>query len=62
MLGTDRRTPPGGILASGKDAPTALLDSAAFHTVRRRAGLLPARAAARPEPAPRDTRGPLPEA
>ncbi|MFJ1599379.1 DUF5691 domain-containing protein [Streptomyces sp. NPDC088261] len=61
LLGTDRRTPPAGVLAPGKDASTALLDAAAFHTVRRRAGLLPARAAARPEPAPRDTRRPLPE-
>ncbi|MFF2521965.1 DUF5691 domain-containing protein [Streptomyces liangshanensis] len=61
LLGTDRRTPPAGILAPGRDAPVALLDAAALHTVRRRAGLLPARAAERPEPAPRDTRPPLPE-
>ncbi|MFD3912105.1 DUF5691 domain-containing protein [Streptomyces sp. NPDC058603] len=62
LLGTERRTPPAEILAPGKEAPVALLDAAALHTVRRRAGLLPARAAARPEPAPRDGRAPLPEA
>ncbi|CAL9536349.1 DUF5691 domain-containing protein [Streptomyces sp. enrichment culture] len=43
-------------------APTALLDAAAQETVRRRAGLRPARAARRPEPAPVDPRPPLPAA
>ncbi|MGW0550718.1 DUF5691 domain-containing protein, partial [Streptomyces altiplanensis] len=62
LLGTDRRTPPPGAAAPGKDAPAALLDAAARQTVRRRAGLLPARAAARPGPAPHDPRPPLPAA
>ncbi len=62
LLGTERRTPPAAVMASGKDAPTALLDAAALHTVRRRAGLVPAPAAARPEPAPHDGRRPLPAA
>ncbi|WP_456154171.1 DUF5691 domain-containing protein, partial [Streptomyces kebangsaanensis] len=52
LLGTDRRTPPGG--APGRTAPMALLDAAAVQTVRRRAGLRPAPAAERPEPAPAD--------
>ncbi|MEU2271335.1 hypothetical protein ABZ568_33920, partial [Streptomyces olindensis] len=52
LLGTDRRTPPG--TAPGPDAPVALLDAAAVATVRRRAGLRPARAAERPQPAPED--------
>ncbi|AVZ74847.1 hypothetical protein SLUN_24405 [Streptomyces lunaelactis] len=60
LLGTDRRTPPPEAVTPGKDAPTALLDAAALHTVRRRAGLLPAPAAARPEPAPHDARPQLP--
>ncbi|MFD9906663.1 DUF5691 domain-containing protein [Streptomyces sp. NPDC059063] len=60
LLGTDRRTPP--VSAPGKDAPTALLDAAAVQTVRRRAGLRPAPAAARPEPAPEDTRPVVPAA
>ncbi|MFH9010568.1 DUF5691 domain-containing protein [Streptomyces sp. NPDC017943] len=60
LLGTDRRTPPG--IAPGPDAPAALLDAAAVETVRRRAGLRPARAAERPHPAPPDTRPPLPAA
>ncbi|MFJ8646241.1 DUF5691 domain-containing protein [Streptomyces sp. NPDC093546] len=66
LLGTERRPPgadvmpPGG--APAKDAPVALLDAAALHTVRRRAGLLPAPAAAPPEPAPHDPRPPVPEA
>jgi hypothetical protein len=60
LLGTDRRTPPGG--APGRDAPSALLDAAAVQTVRRRAGLRPAPAAKRPEPAPADPRPPLPAA
>ncbi|WP_155058568.1 DUF5691 domain-containing protein [Streptomyces blattellae] len=60
LLGTDRRTPPG--CAPGPDAPGALLDAAAVETVRRRAGLRPARAAERPEPAPEDPRPALPAA
>ncbi|MGW5129747.1 DUF5691 domain-containing protein [Streptomyces sp. NPDC004135] len=60
LLGTDRRTPPG--TAPGQDAPVALLDAAAVETVRRRAGLRPARAAQRPRPAPTDGRPPLPAA
>ncbi|MET8951546.1 DUF5691 domain-containing protein [Streptomyces sp. NPDC004393] len=59
LLGTDRRTPP---WTSGRAAPTALLDLAAVETVRRRAGLRPAPAGARPEPAAPDTRPPLPPA
>ncbi|MFF4866121.1 DUF5691 domain-containing protein [Streptomyces sp. NPDC001231] len=60
LLGTDRRTPPGG--TPGRTAPMALLDAAAVQTVRRRAGLRPAPAARRPEPAPEDPRPPLPAA
>jgi hypothetical protein len=60
LLGTDRRTPAGA--APGQDAPAALLDAAAVETVRRRAGLRPARSAERPQPAPRDPRPPLPPA
>ncbi|MBQ1094726.1 hypothetical protein KBY55_01065 [Streptomyces sp. b94] len=60
LLGTDRRTPPG--CEPGPRAPAALLDTAAEETVRRRAGLCPARAARRPEPAPEDRRPPLPAA
>ncbi|MFH9587771.1 DUF5691 domain-containing protein [Streptomyces luteogriseus] len=60
LLGTDRRTPPG--TAPGPDAPAALLDAAAVETVRRRAGLRPARAAERPQPAPEDPRPALPPA
>ncbi|WP_137993849.1 DUF5691 domain-containing protein [Streptomyces vilmorinianum] len=61
LLGTDRRPPslPG---AAAGDAPVALLDAAALHTVRRRAGLRPGPAGAAPEPAPADDRTPLPEA
>ncbi|MBQ0828601.1 DUF5691 domain-containing protein [Streptomyces tagetis] len=76
LLGTDRRPPPGHTAdhtaghpaghaagrAAARDAPTALLDAAAVATVRRRAGLAPARAADRPSPAPEDPRPPLPEA
>lgn len=61
LLGTDRRTPPAEIMTPGRDAPVALLDAAALHTVRRRAGLRPAPAAARPERAPHDGRRRLPE-
>ncbi|RST12295.1 hypothetical protein E2C00_34565 [Streptomyces sp. WAC05374] len=60
LLGTDRRPPAADVMAPGKDAPVALLDAAALHTVRRRAGLLPGPAAALPEPAPHDDRPPLP--
>ncbi|WP_446035029.1 DUF5691 domain-containing protein, partial [Streptomyces olivaceus] len=42
LLGTDRRTPPGS--GHGPGAPEALLDAAAAETVRRRAGVRPARA------------------
>ncbi|WP_314171690.1 DUF5691 domain-containing protein [Streptomyces winkii] len=55
LLGSTRRTPPGG-------TPAALLDAAAVETVRHRAGLLPAPAAARLAPAPEDSRPPLPAA
>lgn len=60
LLGTERRPPSGG--APGREAPVVLLDAAATETVRRRAGLRPARAAARPEPAPEDPRPALPAA
>ncbi|MET8497641.1 DUF5691 domain-containing protein [Streptomyces microflavus] len=62
LLGTDRRPPvaPGGRVPA--DGPAALLDAVALHTVRRRAGLLPAVPAARPEPTPHDPRPQLPEA
>ncbi|MFB8759602.1 DUF5691 domain-containing protein [Streptomyces nigra] len=60
LLGTDRRTPPG--CPPGPEAPVALLDRAAVETVRRRAGLRPARAAERPKPAPEDPRPALPPA
>ncbi|MEU5096722.1 DUF5691 domain-containing protein [Streptomyces sp. NPDC020996] len=60
LLGTERRTPPGG--TPGRDAPVALLDTAAAETVRRRAGLRPARAAERLRPAPDDRRPALPAA
>ncbi|MER7932564.1 MULTISPECIES: DUF5691 domain-containing protein [unclassified Streptomyces] len=60
LLGTDRRPPAAG--GSGRAAPVAVLDEAAVATVRRRAGLRPARAAARPEPAPGDPRPALPAA
>ncbi|MFJ3619048.1 DUF5691 domain-containing protein [Streptomyces iakyrus] len=60
LLGTDRRTPPGAV--PGPDAPLALLDAAAVETVRRRAGLRPARAAERPQAAPEDVRPALPPA
>ncbi|WP_406104574.1 DUF5691 domain-containing protein [Streptomyces sp. NBC_01003] len=58
LLGTDRRTPPGR--STGADAPTALLDAAAVQTVRRRAGLRPAPAAALPARAADDPRPLLP--
>ncbi|KOU39098.1 DUF5691 domain-containing protein [Streptomyces sp. WM6378] len=54
LLGTDRRP------AAGK--PEELLDAAATQTLRRRAGLVPATAGVRPQPAPPDERLALPEA
>jgi hypothetical protein len=60
LLGTDRRMPPQSAV-HGTDAPLALLDAAAVHAVRRRAGLLPAPAAPPPGPAAPDHRIPLPE-
>lgn len=62
LLGTDRRPPAprGGPVPA--DAPATLLDAAALHTVRRRAGLLPAVPEARPEPSAPDPRPALPEA
>ncbi|MEU9441882.1 DUF5691 domain-containing protein [Streptomyces sp. NPDC048304] len=60
LLGTDRR--PVAYAGAGRQAPLALLDAAAVATVRRRAGLRPARAARRPEPAPEDPRPALPAA
>ncbi|MEU2710985.1 DUF5691 domain-containing protein [Streptomyces sp. NPDC007205] len=60
LLGTDRRPPAHAV--SGREAPLALLDEAAVATVRRRAGLRPARVARRPEPAPGDPRPALPAA
>lgn len=59
LLGTDRRPLPG---AADDDPATALLDRAALHTVGRRAGLLPGRAAPATPPAPEDPRPALPEA
>ncbi|MGW1808034.1 DUF5691 domain-containing protein [Streptomyces sp. NPDC002078] len=60
LLGTDRR--PAAHAGSGREAPLALLDEAVVATVRRRAGLRPARAARRPDPAPEDPRPALPAA
>ncbi|WP_156723055.1 DUF5691 domain-containing protein [Streptomyces apocyni] len=60
LLGTERRTPP--VAVPGKDAPSALLDAAAAHTVRRRAGLCAAPAAAPPALATPDARPVLPTA
>lgn len=57
LLGTDRRR-GGGPTGS----PEALLDAAAVHAVRRRAGLRPAEAGPLPEPAPRDPRPAPPDA
>ncbi|MFF8288272.1 DUF5691 domain-containing protein [Streptomyces sp. NPDC016309] len=64
LLGTGRRAPATGVAGRppGGDAPLALLDAAAVHTVRRRAGLLPGPAATLPEPAPHDDRPALPGA
>ncbi|MFD5136690.1 DUF5691 domain-containing protein [Streptomyces sp. NPDC058378] len=60
LLGTDRRP-----LRAENGAPVGpgeLLDTAALHTVRRRAALRPATGDALPEPAPADPRPPLPAA
>ncbi|MFF7179667.1 DUF5691 domain-containing protein [Streptomyces sp. NPDC008121] len=70
LLGTDRRPPalvapvPGASRTTAPvgEAPVALLDAAAVHTVRRRAGLRPGPVAPAPEPAPEDGRRPLPAA
>ncbi|WP_434595333.1 DUF5691 domain-containing protein [Streptomyces sp. A5-4] len=62
LLGTDRRALPADSATAGKEAPVALLDAAARLTMRRRAGLLPARAGARPALAPHDPRPRLPAA
>lgn len=55
LLGAERCAPPGGSVE-------AMLDLAAVHTVRRRAGLTAALPAGRPEPSPPDDRPSLPEA
>lgn len=60
LLGTDRR--PAQAPDGGSGGPTALLDVAAVHAVRRRAGLRPATAGAFPDRAPEDPRPPLPPA
>lgn len=62
LLGTDRRPLAAEPGPGSQDGPVALLDAAALHTVRRRAGLLPATAGTRPGPAPADPRPPLPAA
>ncbi|MEI7033074.1 DUF5691 domain-containing protein [Streptomyces pratensis] len=62
LLGTDRRPPTSCEAPGPAGAPAALLDAAASHTVRQRAGLLPAVPEARPESAAPDPRPPLPEA
>ncbi|MFE4552382.1 hypothetical protein ACFRNH_34245, partial [Streptomyces sp. NPDC056785] len=56
LLGTERRTPPAW--TAGREVPVAVLDAAAVATLRRRAGMRPGRAAARPEPAAPDPRSP----
>ncbi len=62
LLGTERRALPPAVHTRGMEAPIALLDAAALQTVRRRAGLRPAPAAAPPEPAAHDPRPPVPPA
>ncbi|MEU7292234.1 DUF5691 domain-containing protein [Streptomyces exfoliatus] len=62
LLGTDRRPPAGLAGTAAGGLPGALLDAAALHTVRRRAGLRPGPAAPPPDPAPEDPRRPLPPA
>ncbi|MEV5968786.1 DUF5691 domain-containing protein [Streptomyces sp. NPDC051921] len=61
LLGTDRKPLAGSGRSGGDAAPVALLDAAAVHTLRRRAGLRPGPAAAPLEVAPEDGRRPLPE-
>ncbi|MFE2060399.1 DUF5691 domain-containing protein [Streptomyces sp. NPDC059446] len=60
LLGTDRR--PLRAEDGAALGPAALLEAAAAHTVRRRAGLRPATGTTPPEPAPADLRPPLPGA
>ncbi|MCX4415165.1 DUF5691 domain-containing protein [[Kitasatospora] papulosa] len=60
VLGTDRR--PLRTEEGAAVSPSALLDAAAAHTVRRRAALRPAVGATLPAPAPADLRPPLPDA
>ncbi|OON74242.1 hypothetical protein GBW32_22715 [Streptomyces tsukubensis] len=60
LLGTDRRPLPRAV--PGADGASALLDAAAVRTLRRRAGLVPVKAAALPEPAAPDPRPALPPA
>lgn len=74
LLGLDRRGAPRRPSAAGTalaetaallddaDPALAVLDLAALHTVHQRAGLRPAAARPRPEPAPVDPRPPLPRA
>ncbi len=62
LLGTDRRPPAPRGGPAPADAPAAVLDAAALHTVRQRAGLRPAVPQARPAPAAPDPRPALPEA
>ncbi|MFF5768980.1 DUF5691 domain-containing protein [Streptomyces californicus] len=62
LLGTDRRPPAPRGGPAPADAPAALLDAAALHAVRQRAGLRPAVPRARPAPAAPDPRPALPEA
>ncbi|GHJ35061.1 DUF5691 domain-containing protein [Streptomyces sp. TS71-3] len=60
LLGTDRRRPP--VRARDGDPAAGLLDAAAAHTLRRRAGMRPAPAAPLPHRAAPDDRPPLPPA
>ncbi|MFI1185588.1 DUF5691 domain-containing protein [Streptomyces californicus] len=62
LLGTDRRPPAPRGGPAPADAPAALLDAVALHTVRQRAGLRPAVPEARPTPAAPDPRPALPDA
>jgi hypothetical protein len=61
LLGTERRRPL-GVVGDAEEAAGGLLDAAAGGVVRRRAGVRPAVAGPRPEPAPEDRRPRLPEA
>ncbi|MFJ5828654.1 DUF5691 domain-containing protein [Streptomyces sp. NPDC093089] len=62
LLGTDRRPPAALAGTEAGRLPGALLDEAALHTVRRRAGLRPGAAVAPPDAAPGDRRRTLPAA